>query len=118
MTWLPLESNPEVLNQFVQNMGFPVENYQSMDVFGTEDWAIEMVPSPVIGVVFLYPFLDPTDQYREAEAARIVSEGQIVDESVYYLLHTVGNACGSIGFLHACGIINDKVPPEKDSHAR
>lgn len=25
------------------------------DVFSTEDWALEMVPSPVLAVLFLYP---------------------------------------------------------------
>jgi len=83
--WFPLESNPQIMNNFIEKMGFPVDSYRFTDVFSTEEWALEMVPGPTLGVVFLYPIKEATEEFRAAEKARIETEGQVVDESVYYM---------------------------------
>jgi hypothetical protein len=56
--WFPLESNPTVMNEFVRKLGFPVDHYRFCDVLSTEEWALEMVPKPVVGVVMLFPIKD------------------------------------------------------------
>jgi len=33
--------------------------------------------------------------------AKIEAEGQAVPESLFYMTQTIGNACGTIGLLHA-----------------
>lgn len=114
--WFPLESNPSIMNKFIEKMGFPVDSYRFTDVFSTEEWALEMVPGPVLGVVFLYPIKESTEEFRAAEKARIEADGQVVDEGVYYMKQTVGNACGTVGILHACGNVADRVPPNADSY--
>lgn len=43
------------MNAFVQQMGFPTSAYSFCDVLSTDDWAIEMVPMPVLAVIMLYP---------------------------------------------------------------
>lgn len=53
--WFPLESNPAVMNTYVEKMGFPTSEYSFCDVLSTEDWALEMVPTPVVGVLMLFP---------------------------------------------------------------
>ena len=40
--WLPLESNPEVVNPFAHKMGLPKE-WGFCDIYGLEDWAFDMV---------------------------------------------------------------------------
>ena len=35
--WLPLESNPDVLNDFVQKLGFDISKYAFCDVFGLDE---------------------------------------------------------------------------------
>lgn len=35
--WLPLESNPDVLNDFVQKLGFDTSKYAFCDVFGLDE---------------------------------------------------------------------------------
>lgn len=35
--WLPLESNPEVLNEFVANIGLDTKAYAFCDVFGLDE---------------------------------------------------------------------------------
>jgi hypothetical protein len=52
---LPIESNPEVMNTYLSNLGFPISEYKCYDVLSTEDWALEMVPRPVKAVLMLFP---------------------------------------------------------------
>lgn len=53
--WFPLESNPAVMNTYVQQMGFPTHDFSFCDVLSTEEWALGMVPTPVLGVLMLFP---------------------------------------------------------------
>lgn len=95
-----MESNPEVMNKYARNLGLDTSIYSFQDVLATEDWALDMVPKPVVGVVMLYPISPNQEAHRKAEAEK----EQSVDEEVYFMKQTVGNACGTVGILHA--IIN------------
>lgn len=35
--WIPLESNPDVLNDFVTSLGIDVSRYSFSDVFGLDE---------------------------------------------------------------------------------
>ena len=65
--WFPLESNPDVMNKFLGQMGFIIDQYCLTDVFSTEEWALGMVPKPVLGVLFLYPITENTEAYSKEE---------------------------------------------------
>ena len=41
--WLPLESNPDVLNNYITNMGVEQGVFSFQDVLSTDDWATDMV---------------------------------------------------------------------------
>lgn len=59
--WFPLESNPSLINDYVQKLGFDTTSttsYEFVDVFSTEDWALQMIPQPVAAVLVLYPLTD------------------------------------------------------------
>ncbi|OWZ23576.1 ARP2/3 complex protein [Phytophthora megakarya] len=101
--WFPLESSPDVMNAYVSRMGFPTNQFSFCDVLSTEDWALAMVPSPVVAVILLYPIKPHTEEADRKEAAKIDKEGQIESPNVYYMHQTVGNACGTVGILHAIG---------------
>ena len=45
MSWLPLESNPDVLNPFIRRLGVPGD-WEFTDVFGLDDELLAMVPPP------------------------------------------------------------------------
>ncbi|KAA0155167.1 hypothetical protein FNF29_01918 [Cafeteria roenbergensis] len=105
--WLPLESNPDLMNKYAESLGFPTAMYQFHEIFSTEDWALEMIPAPVIAVVFLYPIKDSTEAHRAAEKERIAKDGQEVSDKLYYTKQTIGNACGTIGLLHAIANVSD-----------
>lgn len=108
-TWFPLESNPEVMTQYCERMGLDVSEYVFQDVLSTDEWALEMIPRPCLGVLLLFPIKDAAEDHRFEEKAKIDADGQIVSPSLYYMTQTVGNACGTVGLLHLCVNAKNKV---------
>ncbi|WCJ25819.1 Ubiquitin carboxyl-terminal hydrolase 3 [Euphorbia peplus] len=103
--WLPLEANPEVMNQFLWGLGLPESEAECCDVYGLDEELLAMVPTPVLAVLFLYPLT------KKSEEERLLQEGVHQDPSgkVYFMKQTVGNACGTIGLLHAVGNITSDI---------
>ena len=95
--WFPLESNPQLINGYIQKLGFDTSLYEFCDVFSTEDWALDMIPQPVAAVLLLYPL---TEKIIENEGEETVASDTIQDQ-VWFIKQRIGNACGTIGLLHA-----------------
>eukprot|EP00049_Salpingoeca_infusionum_P005679 m.95226 g.95226 ORF g.95226 m.95226 type:complete len:295 (-) comp13049_c0_seq1:107-991(-) len=114
--WLPLESNPEVMNKFVANIGLDTTKHQFVDVYGLDEALLQMVPRPVLGVLLLFPVGDSYVEQREAEAAKIDEEGQVVSDKVFSMSQTISNACGTVGLIHCIGNNLDKVTLTPDSY--
>lgn len=38
--WLPLESNPEIVNPFINKMGLKTDLYSFQEMLSIEDWAL------------------------------------------------------------------------------
>ncbi|KAL2489699.1 ubiquitin C-terminal hydrolase 3 [Forsythia ovata] len=103
--WLPLEANPDVMNQFLWGLGVPPDEAECFDVYGLDEELLEMVPKPVLAVLFLYPITSQSEEER-------IKQDSIVKEpsgGVYFMKQTVGNACGTIGLLHAVGNITSEI---------
>ncbi|KAL8552825.1 hypothetical protein ACS0TY_001494 [Phlomoides rotata] len=103
--WLPLEANPDVMNQFLWGLGVAPDEAECFDVYGLDEELLEMVPKPVLAVLFLYPITS------ESEEERIQQDCSMKEPSsgVYFMKQTVGNACGTIGLLHAVGNITSEI---------
>lgn len=92
--WLPLEANPEILTEYSYKLGMPTE-LAFHDILGTEDWALDMLPKPIYGIVLLFPISEASEVERKRTPCATGSD-------VSYFMHqTVGNACGTIAVLHA-----------------
>jgi len=104
--WFPLESNPAVMRKYVRSLGLLPTFYTFNDILSTEDWALDMVLPPVLAVIFLYPIKAPAETLRREEDARIKEEGQVLSSQLFFTKQTVGNACGTVGLIHA--ILNNK----------
>mmetsp|Transcript_12102 Transcript_12102/g.25789 ORF Transcript_12102/g.25789 Transcript_12102/m.25789 type:complete len:263 (+) Transcript_12102:42-830(+) len=112
--WFPLESNPALLNRYASKLGFNTQVHEFTDVFSTESWALEMVPSPVSAVMVLFPMTDKvverrkelhskstvgTNSNTKKESINTAKEGDY--DNVWYIRQRIRNACGTIAVLHA-----------------
>ncbi|KAL1371129.1 hypothetical protein HN51_001373 [Arachis hypogaea] len=109
--WLPLEANPDVINQFLWGLGLPPDEAESCDVYGLDDDLLQMVPSPVLAVLFLYPLTSKSEEERLQQE----NEKRENSNKVYFMKQTVGNACGTIGLLHALGNITSEIKLVEES---
>jgi ubiquitin carboxyl-terminal hydrolase L3 len=96
--WIPLESNPEVMNEFLTKIGVP-DKLQICDIFGFEPELLGMVPKPVKAVLLCFPVSPQSEDFRTAQVTRV----QELPPGVWFVTQTIGNACGTIGLLHAVG---------------
>ena len=100
--WIPLESNPEVMNEFLAKIGVPGK-LQICDIYGFEPELLGMVPQPVKAVLLLFPVSPQSEDFRTAQVRKIEQSGQELPPGVWFTTQTIGNACGTIGLLHAVG---------------
>jgi len=106
--WIPLESNPEVLNAWSKAAGVASNEVEFGDVYGLEDEILALVPAPVQAVLLLFPISESSEAKRKEEDEKIESSAQYpIDPSVFWIKQTISNACGTIGLLHA--LINSDV---------
>lgn len=103
--WLPLEANPDVMNQYLWGFGLPESEAECHDVYGLDEELLQMVPQPVLAVLFLYPITAQSEQERMLQE----QEKKESSSKVYFMKQTVGNACGTVGLLHAVGNITSEV---------
>ena len=102
--WLPIESNPEVMNSFLKKLGVP-EDWEINDVFGLDPELLLMLPQPVLALLLLFPITEKYESFaREQEAAM---KDVAVSDKLYYMKQTVSNACGTVALMHA--VINNAV---------
>ena len=52
--WLPLESDPDIINEFAHKLGMKADVFSFQELVSIEEWAQSMISSPVLGVIFLY----------------------------------------------------------------
>lgn len=98
--WVPLESNPEVLNKYIHNLGVPNE-WQFVDIYGLDSDLLAMVPRPVAAVVLLYPI---TDKATENPLGEVKSSSDL-----FFVKQTISNACGTIAIVHSLANNRDKI---------
>ncbi|WFD21835.1 ubiquitinyl hydrolase 1 [Malassezia equina] len=92
--WVPLEANPALFSEWCAALGLDRTKYAFHDVFGLDEELLAMVPAPVEAVLFLFPLTPATEAEREQEKAAS-------DDHLLWFKQTIGNACGTIGLLHA-----------------
>ena len=92
--WVGLESNPEVMTEYAHKMGVE-KSWGFTDVLGLDDDSLKMVPSPCVGIIFLYPFAQ-----LEAHKRTLGSHRGREIPGVWYMRQTIGNACGAVALMH------------------
>ncbi|GKE20440.1 ubiquitin carboxyl-terminal hydrolase 3, partial [Tanacetum coccineum] len=96
---------------FLWGLGLPPGEAECNDVYGLDEELLAMVPQPVLAVLFLYP-ITPENEQERLQQSNIKQDSC---EGVYFMRQTVGNACGTIGLLHAIGNIKSEIKLVEDS---
>ena len=93
--WLPLEANPEVMNAFARHLGLS-DDFAFHDIYGFDDEQLDFVPQPCVAVLLLFPITPATEAIEGEPKPETSSSGE-----PWFARQTVGNACGTMGVLHA-----------------
>ncbi|RCV15084.1 hypothetical protein SETIT_3G030300v2 [Setaria italica] len=101
--WPPLESSPEVFNQFMWSLGVPEDEAEFHDMYGLDAYALDMVPQPVLAVILCFP--DPPQDASYTSDLRLSCGEKETRDQVYFIkqIESLGNACGTIALIHAVG---------------
>ncbi|KAI5701530.1 hypothetical protein M8J76_000551 [Diaphorina citri] len=98
--WIPLESNPDVMNQFLVALGVP-SKWQIVDVYGTDPDMLAIVPQPVLALIMLFPCTDKYEEHCKEQEKEIEEKGQTISSELFFMKQFVHNACGTIALIHS-----------------
>lgn len=104
-TWLPLESNPDVMNKYIHKLGVS-EEWSLTDVYGLETEMLQWIPKPVKAVILLFPCSEAYEKHRALEDEELKSSPPEHPKDLFYLKQVIHNACGTIALVHS--IANNK----------
>jgi len=107
--WLPIESNPEVMNKFLHNCGLPEDKWAISDVYGLDEALLAMLPQPVLSLMLLFPINEKYEEYCGKQEETLKNTPQVIPESLYYMKQTISNACGTVAMIHAVANNRDRV---------
>ena len=106
--WKAIEANPQVLNNYVNALGFDTDQFIFNDLYSIEDWAKDMITKPVIGLLLVFPVTDNVKEYKAKEEQEILEKGQKVDNDLFFMKQYAPNACGTIGIYHILANLQDE----------
>ncbi|XP_075970098.1 ubiquitin carboxyl-terminal hydrolase-like [Anticarsia gemmatalis] len=97
---LPMESNPETMNKYLQKLGVS-DKWRMADVVGLEEDALNWVPRPVLAVVLLFPLSDAYEKHRSDQEQELERKGLQPPKDVFHLKQVLSNVCGTIALVHS-----------------
>lgn len=91
--WPPLESNPEVLTDYLHQIGL-APAYAIGEVFSFDEELLAFLPQPIYGVIVALERLEDGDKSKEGDSSYPIP---------FYMKQTesLDNACGIVACLHA-----------------
>lgn len=92
--WPPLESNPEVFNAYMHEVGMSPD-FCFSEVLGLDEESLHAVPQPVYGVVVILQRLHQDNGRKKGSARNL----PLVDYSMKQA-GTLDNCCGLVACLH------------------
>lgn len=104
----PLESSPEVFNQYLSILG--VNDAEFVDVYGIDDDSLSFVPRPVYALLIVFSMSEAYETFR----LKTDSNYTRPPTSACWSKQTITNFCGTMALVHA---LANGVPESKfDKH--
>lgn len=101
-TWVPLESNPEMLNIYMKSMGVSDNKVFFVDVLGLSDDLLSMVPTPVHAFLVVFPINKKTEKLSsKLSKTHEATLDFLKKNNVIFIKQYVPNACGTVAIIHA-----------------
>mmetsp|Transcript_187 Transcript_187/g.166 ORF Transcript_187/g.166 Transcript_187/m.166 type:complete len:260 (-) Transcript_187:39-818(-) len=106
--WPPLESDPQIFNDYMSSMGLSSTKYSFSELFGFDDDLLAFVPQPVMAIIL-------NAEYTQSRTER--PQGSPPSSDMYYMKQTteLDNACGIVACLHAIYNNNNEITLEPNS---
>ena len=101
--WKALESNPQVMTEYAQKIGFDTSNHVFGDLLSLEDWAQEMIPHPCLGLIMIFPITENSEKHRKEEKEQIINANVEVNKDIFFMKQFAQNACGTVALYHVIG---------------
>jgi ubiquitin carboxyl-terminal hydrolase L3 len=95
------------MNKYVKSLGI-YDSWQFMDVWGLDPELLLVLPRPICAVLLLYPLNEKTESIKFGE--------EDTKSGLYFIKQTIGNACGTIGIIHALCNNADRLGFDKEKH--
>ncbi len=115
------------LFKYVNNIGVSTEKFEFIDIYGLDPELLQMVPKPVIAVLFLFPitkkvqycnFIEYSmfnrmslfkikitwkkyEEHRKLQKEKHKEIKQKLSPNLFFTKQTVQNACGTVGIIHS-----------------
>ncbi|ODQ53934.1 ubiquitin C-terminal hydrolase L3 [Saitoella complicata NRRL Y-17804] len=99
-SWVPLESNPELLTELSHALGLS-DALGWHDVYSIDDPdLLAFVPRPCHALLLVFPISSAYEQKRQRRDEQL-KYNTPPPEGVFWFKQTIGNACGTMGLIHA-----------------
>jgi len=107
--WVPLESNPEVLNPYLEQLG--IKKLEFVDVLSIDDSELlAFIPRPVHALLLVFPVTETYTKYKQEQDKdkELFENDNNNVGGPMWIKQTIPNACGTMGLLHCAA----NIPPE------
>uniref|UniRef100_A0A183C4A9 UBX domain-containing protein n=1 Tax=Globodera pallida TaxID=36090 RepID=A0A183C4A9_GLOPA len=98
-SWIPLESNPEAFNKYVEIMG--VKGVECHELLGFEPELIDFVPGPHLALIFCYPYQAKANAFLKNIYGQLAESGYVKPKWAFFMQQNIRNACGTFALFHS-----------------
>ena len=98
--WPPLESNPEIMTEYLHKIGLS-PSFGIGEVYGFDEDLLAFLPQPIYGIIVAFERLNRNNDITKGDKDNVGFVDFYMDQS-----GTLDNACGIIACIHA--ILNNK----------
>ncbi|KAE9553954.1 hypothetical protein FO519_002818 [Halicephalobus sp. NKZ332] len=105
--WHALESNPETIDKFINNIG--VKGVHCEDVYGFDEECLNFIPKPHYAMILCFPCDDNIYKILRSHYDKLKEDGYKRPENIFFMKQKIGNACGTFALLHSLSNLKDKI---------